>query len=507
MFNASIEVTELLMKTLENVARGLASKCIMESGKRHGFDVEEEIRLLGLEKVCLTRKPMGKKGSKEKKVEKLVLKENKSLYPMPFVPERVDMVGCGGLSYNRGLFTQCTKKRMENGKFCNGCQSEADKNASGCPDCGTIESRLQSKLYEFKDPKGRSPTSYIKVLEKMKLPIEKASEEAGKLSIVIPNEHLISIEAPKKTKGRPKSVKKSDAVEANDVSDLFAKLTVENNDDTAVSSDDGEDVPIKKAKLSDEEKAAKKALLEEERAIKKAEREAKLNQEKEEREAKRKAEIDIKKAEREAKVTQEKEEREAKREAEKLEREAKREAEKLEREAKREAEKLLKKTVKAAPKDAPKTEEKVAPKDAPKTEEKVAPKDAPKTEEKVAPKDATKTEEKVATKDAPKTEEKVATKDATKTEEKVAAKTEEKVATKDAPKTEEKVATKDAPKSNKAVKMQICGKAYLRTSDNIMYDAVTKDEVGIWDPESKTIKPLPDDDEEELEEDYDDDDN
>ena len=73
MFNASIEVTELLMKTLENVARGLASKCIMESGKRHGFDVEEEIRLLGLEKVCLTRKPMGKKGSKEKKVEKLYL--------------------------------------------------------------------------------------------------------------------------------------------------------------------------------------------------------------------------------------------------------------------------------------------------------------------------------------------------------------------------------------------------------------------------------------------------
>ena len=448
MFNASIEVTELLMKTLENVARGLASKCIMESGKRHGFDVEEEIRLLGLEKVCLTRKPMGKKGSKEKKVEKLVSKENKSLYPMPFVPEKVNMVGCGGLSYNRGLFTQCTKKRMENGKFCNGCQSEADKNASGCPDCGTIESRLQSKLYEFKDPKGRSPTSYIKVLEKMKLPIEKASEEAGKLSIVIPNEHLISIEAPKKTKGRPKSVKKSGAVEANDVSDLFAKLTVENNDDTAVSSDDGEDVPIKKAKLSDEEKAAKKALLEEERAIKKAEREAKLNQEKEEREEKRKAEIDIKKAEREAKVTQEKEEREAKREAEKLE-----------REAKREAEKLLKKTVKAATKDAPKTEEKVAAK----------------TEEKVATKDATKTEEKVATKVAPKTE--------------------------------EKVATKDAPKSNKAVKMQICGKAYLRTSDNIMYDAVTKDEVGIWDPESKTIKPLPDDDEEELEEDYDDDDN
>jgi hypothetical protein len=50
------------------------------------------------------------------------------------------------------------------------------------------------------------------------------------------------------------------------------------------------------------------------------------------------------------------------------------------------------------------------------------------------------------------------------------------------------------------------GKQYLKSSSNILYDPSTKEEVGIWDPESKTIKELPEDDEEEEEEDYESDD-
>ena len=50
-FNASIKVTELLMKTLENVAKDLASRCILESAVRHGFNADEEIRILGLENL------------------------------------------------------------------------------------------------------------------------------------------------------------------------------------------------------------------------------------------------------------------------------------------------------------------------------------------------------------------------------------------------------------------------------------------------------------------------
>ncbi len=206
MFNASIAVTELLMKTLENCAKDLASRCISEAAKRHGFDASEEIRVLGLENLVLIRKKMSKKSVALKK-DKKALKENKSVFPMPFVSEMIDKAGCQGLAYNRGLFTQCSKKRMENGNFCSGCQSECDKNASGCPDCGTVKSRCATDLYEFKDPKGRSPVSYMKVLDKLKLTKDAAVEEAGKLNLKIPEVHFVVLEKSKKSsaaRGRPK---------------------------------------------------------------------------------------------------------------------------------------------------------------------------------------------------------------------------------------------------------------------------------------------------------------
>jgi hypothetical protein len=98
---------------------------------------------------------------------------------------------------------------MENGSFCKGCQTEADKNASGCPDCGTIEQRLATGLYEFKDSKGRSPVSYLKVLEKLKLTQEQTLEEASKLNIEVSEEHFEVVEKAKKSKKQRKIKKKS----------------------------------------------------------------------------------------------------------------------------------------------------------------------------------------------------------------------------------------------------------------------------------------------------------
>ncbi len=442
-FNASIAVTELLMKTLENCAKDLASRCITEAAVRHGFDASEEIRVLGLENLSLIRKQMAKKSvakgeKKEKKPREP--KEKKSVFPMPFIAECVDLNGCQGLAYNRGLFTQCTKKRMENGNFCKGCQAEADKSASGCPDCGTVDSRLATGLYEFKDPKGRSPVSYVKVLEKLKLSNDAALEESGKLNIEIPEEHFVVVEKSKKTsvaRGRPK---KTGAVEAENVTDLFAKLSSEGEgDDETLGAlgeviEDGEDKPVKakKAKLSEEEKAAKKALLEEERAAKKQEREAKLALERQEREAKRKLEAELKKQEREAKLALERQEREAKRAAEKLEREQKKAAEKAAKEAEK----------------------------------------AGKSKKSVAQTPA-KEEKKVAVVNAPVT----------------------------VPVETKPVAA--APAKVSVTRIQIAGKAYLKSSTNILYDPATKEEIGIWDPETKTIKELPEEeDDEEQEEDY-----
>ena len=418
-FNASITVTELLMKTLENCARDLASRCIKKCASKHDFNAEEEIRALGLENLALIRKQMAKK-SVSKAPKKRVVKEKKLVFPMPFIAENVDIAGCQGLAFNCGLFTQCNKQCMENGNFCKGCQKEADKNSSGCPDCGTVESRLATGLYEFKDPKGRSPVSYVKVLEKLKLSSEQALEEARKLNLELSNDHFVVAEKSKKAlKGRPK--KAVGAIEADNVTDLFAKLTAEGEEEVI---EDGEEKPTKakEAKLSDIEKAIKKAALEEERAIKKAaleEERAKLAEEKLERESKRKAELEQKKLEREAKIAKEKAEREVKRALEKIEREQKKAIEKAEKEAA--------KGSNGTKKSVAKVESKVD----------VPPVDVPPVAAKVS-----------------------------------------------------------------VTRIQIAGKPYLKSSNNILYDPNTKEEVGLWDPESKTIKELPDDDEEEEEEGY-----
>jgi hypothetical protein len=341
VFNASITVTELLTKTLESCAKDLASRCIKECALRHGFDAEEEIRILGLENLSLIKRQMAKKtaGSKKEKKEKVVkeTKEKKSTFPLPFSKESVNMSGCHGLAYNRGLFTQCEKKRMENGEFCKSCQSEADKNASGSPDCGNVCDRIATGLYEFKDPKGRSPKRYVKVLDKLKLSETDAMEEANKLNITLDFEHFVAEDA-KKTKGRPKKI--SSVVKADNVTDLIAKLVADDVEDDVEEEKEEivEEKKTKNAKLSDEEKAEKKAKLEAEKAEKKAEKEA----EKEAKKAADKAEKEAKKA---AEKAQREAEREAKKAAEKAEKEAKKAAEKAEKEAKKGTKKVAEKPV------------------------------------------------------------------------------------------------------------------------------------------------------------------
>ena len=339
-FNASVAVTELLTKTLENVSKELASRCIAECGLKYGFDASEAIRDLGLENLTLLKKKMSRKSvSSGVPKEKKAKEAKKPVFPLPFVSELVNNSGCQGLAFNRGLFTQCLKSRMENGGFCKGCQSEADKNASGCPDCGTVESRLNTGLYDFKDPKGRSPVSYLKVLNKLKLTAEQAIDEAENQGLVIPSEHLVVIEKAKKSpigRGRPKKI--GGAVEAENVNDLFKKLSLDSDEEVTEEvteePEESEEKPVKapkKAKLSEEEKAAKKEALEKERTEKK-----------EAREAERKAEAEEKKKARDAKIAAEKEEREAKRKAEKEKLKAEKAAAKAEEKAKAEPKKSKK---------------------------------------------------------------------------------------------------------------------------------------------------------------------
>ena len=433
-FNASITVTELLTKTLENCAKELATRCIRECAAKYGFEAEEAIRALGLENLNLIKKKMTKKSGSKKPVIAAQKKEKKSVFPMPFEGSSVVETNCQGLSFNRGLFTQCSKEKMESSTFCKGCQTEADKNASGCPDCGTVASRLATDLYSFKDSKGRSPVSYVKLLEKLKLSVEDALTEAGNKNIELSEEHFTVVE--KSSKGRPKKTAKQ--VESSDnAGDLFAKLTAEHEEEDMFVIEDDSSKASNKAKLSDEEKALKKEALEEERAAKKLQREAAIALEKE-----------AKKVERDTKAALEKE-------AKKVERETKAAEEKAAREKKAAEQKAARETKVAEEKAA--RESKVA-------EEKAA-REAKRLLEKELKKDSKKTS-------SPKTTPVVV------------------------------VAPVSPPVKKVTVsRIEFKGKKYLKSENNMLYNPETREEVGIWDPETKTIKELPEDEDEEEEED------
>jgi len=57
------------------------------------------------------------------------------------------------------------------------------------------------------------------------------------------------------------------------------------------------------------------------------------------------------------------------------------------------------------------------------------------------------------------------------------------------------------PKKVTVKRITIDGKQYLKSSENLLYDPETKEEMGIYDPVTNTIKALPDDSEDELSED------
>ena len=466
-FNASIVVTDLLMKTLENAAKDLVLKCINEAAIRHGFDAEEEMKVLGLETLLLLRKKMAKKTGKSSETKKVREPKapKKEAFPLPFIPELVCLDKCHGLAYNHGLFTQCAKTFVDDGKFCKSCKAQTEQNPSGEPDCGTVQNRIATDLYEYKDSKGRTPIPYVKVLEKLKLSVDDAS---GKTNVEIPSCHFTVTTKPKNkdpkekvARGRPKKI--STAVAAENVDDLFEKLTADEDDLSVVEEEEEEEEeeekavkPAKKAKLSDEEKEAKIAKIQEERAIKKLEQEEKAAIEKKEREDRRAIE---------------KQQREEAKAAEKLAAEQAKEALKAEKAALKAAEKKSEKKTKAVAEEPKEIVEE--PKEIVEEPVKAA---KPAKEAKVVKKTK---EVKAAVIEEPK----------------VVAK--EPVTT---PKIPKKTVSDPAESKVKVAKIQIGDTIYLKTAANILYN-LEKEEVGMYDPETKTIKPMPKEDDDEIQDD------
>jgi hypothetical protein len=286
------------------------SKNLVRSlGEMYNFDSEEAIVKMNLDVIDV---------KKSKNV-----KEIKSKYPLPFNNKKNENC-CNGLRQNHGLYTQCESKKCNDSDYCKKCSKESLKNDSGKPDYGSIDDRLNAGLYDFRDPKGKMPISYKKLMLKLKFSREDVEEEAKRLNIEIDPIHFEYTEEPKR--GRPKSEKKEKDVNSvssgkkgrpkkenkaveivGDVAyeDIFASL-VEN-----VNANEVSDVAVEVSNdvVNSDEKSEKDA--------KKLEKDAK----KLEKDAK-KAEKDAKKAEKDAKKL-EKDAKKAEKDAKKLEKDAK----------------------------------------------------------------------------------------------------------------------------------------------------------------------------------------
>jgi hypothetical protein len=354
--NMSVVIREETLRGVTSSARDLVIRAVSECATKYGFSADEALRWLCLDDAsCVVEKKVrgvGKVGVEKKKAVR-------SAFPLPYNGE-FDANCCSGLRLVEGLYTQCRVQKKGEKAFCKVCDEQAEKN-NGIPEFGTITERkaCYDSNTDFKDPKGKSPVSYCRIMKKYKVTETQVMEEATKQGMTVNPVHFVVVEnktkrgrpkstlspkEPKGPKGRPKKSKKVLEIDGGE-DDLFASLVASTNDETSsvasetASDTDSDTDSVKASKdeakaLKEAEKEAEKKAKDEAKALKEAEKEAEKKA-KDEAKALKEAE---KKAKDEAKAL-----KDAEKEAEKK---AKDEAKAL-KEAEKEAEKKAKEEAKA----------------------------------------------------------------------------------------------------------------------------------------------------------------
>ena len=225
-----------------SLALEVAINAVRKCAEKYGFNAEEALEECGLDSIDnhVVFNKTKKTAKKEPANADLQLKLAKPKFPFPYNGEYKETC-CQGLKYNRGLFTQCLFIKVAGEQYCKRCSTQAEKNEHSKPDCGSIQDRINVDLMEFRDPKGRPPIPFVKVMRKLKISQQEILEEAGKFNIEIQSIHFLEPpagkkgrkaatavnedEAPSSKKGRPS--KKKDIVVSTftEENDLFATLT------------------------------------------------------------------------------------------------------------------------------------------------------------------------------------------------------------------------------------------------------------------------------------------
>ena len=231
-------------------------KAITMCGERYGFNVSEAMEML--------KRRDGKGVGVGVGVG--VGSVLKSDFALPYNGELNDNL-CLGISRNGGVYSQCSKKRVSGKTYCGQCSKEASNNSHGLPNYGNIVDRQRAYLNkeEFKDPSGKSPIAYPKIMKKLKLSEEQVRSECEKMGVTLDPINLeektmkksgrpkqIKPEKPAKEikpKGRPKKSKKVLEL-AGEEEDLFASLVMSSLAPSRANSSKEATVSVSEATVS-----------------------------------------------------------------------------------------------------------------------------------------------------------------------------------------------------------------------------------------------------------------
>jgi hypothetical protein len=167
--------------------------------KKYNFNSEEAINYLEIN----TSKP-----------QQIDIKKNnsKTSIPLPFC-NYINPNCCHGVRLNYGLYTQCNNKSsVYNTEYpvCETCNKQIQNNSNNKPTYGFISARLADGP-NYRDPKGKAPTNYANIMQKMNISKEDAELAAKKMGLVIPDYEFI---IKKVTRGRPKKDTTADDTES-----------------------------------------------------------------------------------------------------------------------------------------------------------------------------------------------------------------------------------------------------------------------------------------------------
>ena len=355
-FAPSVVISTGIEKALTSMAGDSMIALVRVLAEKYNFDAEDTIRELGLTEIQVTKKkrtPKEPNEKKEKKVKEVKPPRDVPTCILPWTGTAVDRDWCQAIKYNHGLYNQCTKERVAGTSFCKTCANQCTKNGTDQPDFGTVEDRAACGLFEYKAGKAQKPCLPLaNVINKFgDVTRETIESEAARFGIEIPEEQWVAQVAkrgrpptpdaekksaePKEKKKRGRPAKKAKHQESIPAQDLIASLVAdamksseqipvvsqenlasEPKEQPIVEASEPEEVvaapkePVAQEPVTEKPKKAKKAkLTDEEKAIRAAEKKAK-------KEAKEKA-LAEKKAKKEEKAIAEKKAAEEKAIAEK----------------------------------------------------------------------------------------------------------------------------------------------------------------------------------------------